>query len=438
MATFAPRVPTALLGDPRRASALADSGLLDAPAEPRFDRVTRLACDVLGTPVSLLSVVDVDRQFLVSQVGLPEPTAPRRQARLTHSLCQHVVATDQPLVVPDARLHPVLGECLADDELDVVAYLGVPVRWHDGEVLGAICVIAPIARHWSGGDVDVLTGIAEQVHTELALRRSAAELEQTRRRLDDARRLRADLIGATSHELRTPLVPIIGAAELLATSGEALTAEQRAELVGAIVRGGHRLEGLVQDLLTLREADDPSDGRMVRVSLRQVLDRAIGMLGVAAPRIEVDAGADVALWVDPDQVAYVIRNLLQNAMVHGRPPIVVRAADAGWSVTVTVEDAGDGVPLELADEVFEPFTQASRGDRRTVGGLGNGLAVSRRLVKLNGGTLRHDPDCPSGARFVVTLPRMPATRSEPDDGAPAPAARSPRDERPASPRRRGA
>ena len=96
------------LHNPDRLRALSATALLDSKPEQAFDRLTRLAARVLGAPVSLVSLVDRDRQFFKSAEGLAEPWLSERQTPLSHSFCQHVVTTNAPLVVTDARDHPLV------------------------------------------------------------------------------------------------------------------------------------------------------------------------------------------------------------------------------------------------------------------------------------------------------------------------------------------
>ncbi len=91
-----------------RLAVLEATALLDTPAEEAFDQFTRLASTILQTPVALVSLVDQDRQFFKSSVGLPEPWASSRQTPLSHSFCKHVVSILEPLSVSDARSHPLL------------------------------------------------------------------------------------------------------------------------------------------------------------------------------------------------------------------------------------------------------------------------------------------------------------------------------------------
>jgi PAS domain S-box-containing protein len=175
----------ALDADEARADALRRTGLLDSPPEEAFDRITRLATRVLGTPVSLISLVDADRQFFKSQQGLPEPWATRRETPLSHSLCRHVTASGRPFVVEDARTDPRAARNRAVPDLGIVAYLGVPLIDAEGQALGALCAIDHQPRDWTPEDEAALTDLARIAMNEVALRR---ELNERRRAEDELRR----------------------------------------------------------------------------------------------------------------------------------------------------------------------------------------------------------------------------------------------------------
>jgi two-component sensor histidine kinase len=155
---------------PERLEALRSTGLLDTAPEEPFDRLTQLVCRVLRVPVSLVSLVDADRQFFKSQQGLPEPWAETRETPLSHSFCQHVVLRREPLIVEDARSDPRVCDNLAIPEIGVAGYLGVPLTTPDGHILGSLCAIDIKARAWSDDDLLTLQDIARAVMGEIALR----------------------------------------------------------------------------------------------------------------------------------------------------------------------------------------------------------------------------------------------------------------------------
>jgi GAF domain-containing protein len=167
-----------------RLAALQRLNLLDTPPEASFDRLTRVACRMLRAPIGLVSLVDHDRQFFKSCVGLPEPIASARQTPLSHSFCKHVVGTGRPLVVEDARVNPLVKLNPAIAEIGVVAYAGIPLTTSTGEILGSFCVMDNKPRAWSYEDVEALQELAACVMHEIESRKLLVAAEARCRELE--------------------------------------------------------------------------------------------------------------------------------------------------------------------------------------------------------------------------------------------------------------
>src|SRR5882672_2323990 len=150
-----------------RLEALGRTSLLDSPPEEVFDRLTRLAARVLHVPSAMVSLVDGDRQFFKSSVGVPEPWASLRQTPLTHSFCKHAVASGEPFIVPDARRNTIVRDNLAVTELGVIAYAGIPLTTAEGHTLGSFCVVDTHPRQWTDEEIELLRGLAASVMTEI-------------------------------------------------------------------------------------------------------------------------------------------------------------------------------------------------------------------------------------------------------------------------------
>jgi diguanylate cyclase (GGDEF)-like protein len=161
--------------DPARLAALEDLEILDTGPEPVFDRLTRLVSDMLSVPISLLSLIDRDRQFFKSACGLSAPWAEATQIPLSHSFCQHAVAAKRRLVIDDARQNPLVAGNLATRDLSVIAYAGVPLVLQDGHCVGVFCAIDRQPRRWSELDLRLLEDLAGTVNTLLDQRRSLAQ-----------------------------------------------------------------------------------------------------------------------------------------------------------------------------------------------------------------------------------------------------------------------
>src|SRR4051812_17813092 len=186
----------ARLSNPERLGALSATGLMDSPPEACFDRFTRLAAQLLGTEVALISLIDDHRQFFKSGLGLAEPWASRRETPLTHSFCQYAVSSAEPLVIVDAREHPYLRHNLAVQELSVIAYAGVPLVTSQDQVLGALCVVDSRPRPWSEQHVAALRDLAALTMTEIELRSQLAELKALQSERSKQRALLTSILDA--------------------------------------------------------------------------------------------------------------------------------------------------------------------------------------------------------------------------------------------------
>jgi two-component system, OmpR family, sensor kinase len=233
----------------------------------------------------------------------------------------------------------------------------------------------------------------------------AAARGDTQAMLERQRQFVAD----ASHELRTPLTSLLANLELLA---EELDGEQ-AENAQAALRSARRMRRLVADLLLLARADARRVQPRGPTDLADVLLEAASELGPVAEdhELSIDAQAAVVAGVR-DDLHRLTLNLIENATRHTPPGTRIRAAthvEDGKAV-LSVEDDGPGIPPELGERVFERFVRGAGSGAR---GSGLGLAIVRAVAESHGGSVALErPDIGSGARFVVTIPRVPAAPAD--------------------------
>ncbi len=137
--------------------------------------MTRVATTVLRVPVAIISLIDRDRQFIKSQSGLSGPLASLRKTPLKHSFCKHPVGSGEPLVVADARRHPLIGDYPAVSELGVIAYAGIPLITSEGYALGTFCVLDGRPHDWTKEEIGILQVLASSAISEIELRRLVDE-----------------------------------------------------------------------------------------------------------------------------------------------------------------------------------------------------------------------------------------------------------------------
>lgn len=161
-----------------RLSALQACDVLDTPDEQRFDDLTQLASKLVGTPIALISLVDKDRQWFKSRVGIDAMETPRDQA-----FCAHAILNPKaPLVVPDARQDDRFSDNpLVTDQPGIRFYAGAPLLDYDQMPLGTLCVIDTVPRIVSKEQLETLDALARQASAQLQLTRLVRELHEKNR-----------------------------------------------------------------------------------------------------------------------------------------------------------------------------------------------------------------------------------------------------------------
>ncbi|WP_138468291.1 HWE histidine kinase domain-containing protein [Poseidonocella sp. HB161398] len=297
--SFPPGVPADhedRLKDPDRLTALERSALLDTLPEEAFDRAVRLATSVIGAPVGLLSLVDSERQFFKAQTGLPEAVACNRGTPLSQSFCQYVVTSGRPLSVSDARIHPLLSKNGAVSGLGVVAYMGVPIRGPDGQVLGSFCGIDSQPRQWGARELAVLEDLGAIIESEIRLRQ-----EISTRQL---------LVGELNHRVKNLFSVVSGMIGMTARGAES-PAEMSEALRGRI-NALARAHDLIRPVVTQQSEGraDVSLQALVVTLLEPHLMRQDDHVTVTGPTLSLGAGGATNL-------ALVLHEFATNAAKYG-------------------------------------------------------------------------------------------------------------------------
>ena len=296
-------------------------------------------------------------------------------------------------VTRNARLNPRS----ASGEIIPTTLNASALRDVDGTVIGAIGVLRDMRAY------------------EIVVR----DLEESRRKLDEANRAKDEFLATLSHELRTPLNAILGWVGLLRSGTlDAASASRGPEV---IERNSRLLAQLIEDLLDVSRIVTGKLRLEARsVDLVSVIVAAMEAVQTAAEAkgIRLETSLDAALGpisADPNRLQQVVWNLLTNAIkftaTGGR--VDIRLERAGSTARITVSDTGQGIRPELLPFVFDRFRQGETSIGRRYGGLGLGLAIVRHIVELHGGVVRAESAGESrGAIFMVDLPVAPTVSGE--------------------------
>ncbi len=225
-----------------RLAAIRRYDILDTPPDGAFDRVTRLAARILGTPIAIVSIVDEDRIWFKSRYGLDASQIDRAPG-----LCASAILQDEPWIVNDARHDPrTLANALVASSFGLQFYAGAPLRTRDGFNLGTLCVIDRAPRQITADETALLVDLAAIVIDELELRLAARSVAAAAdERLTATRRRRHQVM-----QLNDDVVQALAVAKLALDTGR--TAEAAGPVTTALNASKKLLSDMGDDASTLR------------------------------------------------------------------------------------------------------------------------------------------------------------------------------------------
>jgi PAS domain S-box-containing protein len=335
-------------------------------------------------------------------------TLEEMRGQIAHNLVHHTY--------PDGRPFP-MEECPIDQALPFFK----PVRdWEDvfvhkdGHFYNVICNAEPIYEKGEPiGTVVEVRDITMQKEVERSLREAKAAADRANQR-------KSQFLANMSHELRTPLNAIIGFSEML-LAGMASSPEKQQKYIENIATSGHHLLHMVNDILDLSkvEADKMHLERKpvdLESLLMEVLEELKPQAASRLVRLHFHRPPErFQLEADPVRLRQVVYNLLTNAIKFNKPngQVYVRLSleqqPAGTWCVMAVEDTGIGIPQDKMQELFSQFYQIDSSTSRKYEGTGLGLALTKRLVELHGGTIEVKSE---ESRYSIFTVRLPMTAAE--------------------------
>ncbi len=237
------------------------------------------------------------------------------------------------------------------------------------------------------------------------------EVKQKNIELEHFDQLKDEFLANTSHELRTPLNGIIGIADSMLDGITGKLNVKQQQNLSLIVSSGRRLMNLVNDILDfskLRHQDLHLERKAV--DMHSVTEVVLTVSRIFVEQKEIELVNRIvpdlpAVDADEDRVQQILYNLVGNGIKFTEVgQVAVSAVVENGVIAITVSDTGIGIPKEKQSRIFESFEQADGSIERQYGGTGLGLAVTRQLVELHGGTMRVASEPGNGSEFTFTLP----------------------------------
>jgi C4-dicarboxylate-specific signal transduction histidine kinase len=427
----------------QRMAALRATGLLFTPPEDRFDRITRLASQLLGMPIALVSLVADKVQWFKSVQGL-DATETSREI----SFCGHAILEEKTFIVENAiQDQRFLDNPLVTGDPHIRFYAGQPLHTADGSRVGTLCVIDQCPHQFTSEQQRLLQDLGVLVETEIQRGQllDALKVQNTQLQVEIEERINAEealreiqqdlianeklaalgaLVAGISHEINTPVGIGITASSHLRESINAFAtlfsdgSLKRSDLEGfvnsirdlnsMIEENLQRASNLIRSFKEVAVDQSAEDNR--EIFFKQYVDQIVTSLSpkFRNRNIQVDTSdidPSLKIVTTPGPIAQILSNLIENSLVHGFDNeesglIRLSASASQEELFIVYSDNGKGIPEENLIKIFDPFFTT----KRSQGGTGLGMHLVHNIVRKKFfGQIRCESSLGKGVTFHISL-----------------------------------
>ena len=335
-----------------RLRALRSYNILETLSEKEYDQLTAISSQICGCSISVISLIDENRQWFKSTYGLNVSETERQVAFCAHAINK----PNEMLVVPDARLDERFHDNpLVTGDPHLAFYAGVPLVNEDGMALGTLCVLDNEPKTLSESQLLALNALADQVMILLELRRNKKALEDKLQQEKERSKELEQFAFIAAHDLKSPLNGIVSMSELLLTTHADALSPDGIRMLSSIQGASGQLASLINGLLDYYRLDTSEEDTKSPVQRDEIQSQLMELFAS-------ESSVDLQFSIQPPVVnsygpvlLQVLLNLVNNAIKYGDEPItsVYIAIEETLSVySVTISDNGPGIEDEFRENSF--------------------------------------------------------------------------------------
>jgi signal transduction histidine kinase len=377
--------------------------VLDSDSEEEIDNLTQLASDICETPISLVSLIDSDRQWFKSKVGLEVNETSRDLA-----FCAHAInGTDDFFIVEDAREdNRFFDNPLVTDAPLVIFYAGFVLKSDQDLPLGTLCVIDNKPRKLSDKQIRALKSLSTQIMNLLNYKKSLHIQEELRLQLMQKNRELESFASIAAHDLKSPLTNMMNAANLFSQIYSSQIDPDGNLLLGSIEKSGQRLRSLIDGLLQFSKIEDVSSLTKSTVNLKETTTDLTALIG-SNDNVSISLNSELkSIETYPILLDQILINLFTNSLKYSNKKIAeieLFVSESQNHYLFTVKDNGPGIDKKYQDKIFNLFQTASLKDQFGNKGNGIGLATVKKTIEKLGGKIYVESEEGQGAEFHFSI-----------------------------------
>lgn len=390
-----PRIP---IDEEQRLEAVRSYHLLDTLPERDFDNLTLVTATVCDVPISLVTLVESDRNFLKSHYGIPFNESPR-----STSFCGHAILDESSIfIVEDARKDPRFVDNPLVTEMNAIFYAGVRLINSDGYPLGTLCVFDTKPRKLTSKQKKALIALAFQVVNLFEAKKRNRELMVIQNELKEKNEELKNFAGMVSHDMKMPLANMIITSDMLRSKYGQYLDDQGKQYLEYIKQSSFTLSEYITGLLEHYESDKTASLIEEVFDSHDLLEDIIELLNINydceinLPEENIEMKANRAA------LEQITLNLIANSLKYNDKETIVIDINC-WKERgyyyFTITDNGVGIEKEKLKSIFNLFETFGQLDRYGKKGNGIGLSTVKKLVNKLGGDIEVTSEKGIGTTF---------------------------------------
>jgi signal transduction histidine kinase len=395
---IAPKIPH---NEKNRLAAVKNYNLLDTMPEEEYDTITSLISEICELPVSLVTLLDADRNFLKSHHGVDLKESPREI-----SFCGHAINQEEDLfIIEDARIDPRFANNPLVQQAQTVFYAGAPLISPAGFKLGTLCVFDTKPRKLTERQKSILINMAKQVVKLFELHKKNKELLLIEEQLIERNIQLKNFTGVVSHNLKEPLASITSLAGLLKEEYIKDLDKDALKYLDYIEESSHTLKEYIDGMLLFYQSDALASQLKTEFNLKELLEDIEEILFVEHSEFNYSKD-EVMLLANRAALFQIFVNLIGNSLKYNRnktPYVRIAFSASKAFYHFQVIDNGVGIASGNQELMFELFRTGDDADKFGKKGTGIGLATVKSIVTKLGGTIKVDSEIGKGANFSFTI-----------------------------------
>lgn len=390
----------------KRLDAVIDTGLLDTSEEKEFDSITALAANICDVPISLVTLLDSERNFLKSHHGVPFNESPRKI-----SFCGHAILEQKQIfIVPDARQDIRFVNNPLVKEHNAIFYAGVPLLNKERLPLGTLCVFDTKPRELTEKQKHTLIALAFQVENLFETKRKNKELAILQKELELKNNDLKNFAGNISHDLKMPLARMIVTTDMLKTKYDALLDAKGVEYLDYLKQSALTLgEYITNTLEYYKENVGEGKASITAFYFNDLIEEILDLLNIE-DHCEINLpNEDLMIESHRSVLKQIFLNLIGNSLKYNDSDKIIITLDTKETEDYyyfKVKDNGRGISKKNQKEIFNLFNASSVPDRNGNKGHGIGLATVKKLVTSLNGEISVKSDEGIGTSFQFSVRKI--------------------------------